>query len=531
MNEENISQPQDTGTDNPGDEERGGHSLQVFDISSDTITPLHDEGETAAPISKTYISSITPLPPKGPPKPAPAPVAPKPTPKPEVKKDSDGLPETPHLVNLINKNEPDKPAPQVQTPPTPTASQPAIKEPLIQTSLGQQPSLPRSPAAMQADATLTPAPQTPPQAPPQKINTPVPTPSPAGSPQTLQSAINQTIEPTSHIPAPPVEPRVHPEIPQDPNIKSLRTYEDDVAEVLARQRASAASIALAESRRKEGSDTIKTRVPSSSPSSHGARNTIITLMSFLMLGGGAFAAYSLYLKSPIAPVGTSSKQPIVSTIIPVDSRASVIVDGLNSKQILDRISEEISRAQPAGTIREIIPATAKSNVILRIASADMIKTMEIEPPDVLMRSLTPEWMIGSYGLSNGGKSAFVIVTTDFFQNTFAGMLQWEHLIADDLKQFLYPVVPLGIANVETGTSTESSGTPDTSLVPITVPRAVSGRFEDKIVRNKDVRAFRTDDGKILFMYSFLDNTKLVITNNEATLSEILIRLEKQAFVR
>ena len=61
--------------------------------------------------------------------------------------------------------------------------------------------------------------------------------------------------------------------------------------------------------------------------------------------------------------------------------------------------------------------------------------------------------------------------------------------------------------------------------------ALRGAFEDRILKNKDVRAFRTDDGAILFLYSFIDNSHLAIASDEATLIEVLTRLEKQALIR
>jgi hypothetical protein len=63
------------------------------------------------------------------------------------------------------------------------------------------------------------------------------------------------------------------------------------------------------------------------------------------------------------------------------------------------------------------------------------------------------------------------------------------------------------------------------------PVVIRGNFIDRIVQNKDVREFVTSDGKIIFLYSFIDNTKLVVTGSEATLSEILRRLEQQTYVR
>jgi hypothetical protein len=58
-----------------------------------------------------------------------------------------------------------------------------------------------------------------------------------------------------------------------------------------------------------------------------------------------------------------------------------------------------------------------------------------------------------------------------------------------------------------------------------------GSFIDRIIKNKDVREFTAGNGDVIFLYSFIDSTKLVVTGSESALSEILNRLEQQAFVR
>ena len=131
-------------------------------------------------------------------------------------------------------------------------------------------------------------------------------------------------------------------------------------------------------------------------------------------------------------------------------------------------------------------------------------------------------MLGVYADGNGTKTAFVIATVDYFQNAFAGILQWESTMADDLKQYLYANTP---ADIALGTSTASTS------ASMNRPVILRGSFIDRIVGNKDVREFVTSDGNVLFLYSFMNNTELAITGSEAALSAILNRLEQQAFVR
>ncbi len=113
-------------------------------------------------------------------------------------------------------------------------------------------------------------------------------------------------------------------------------------------------------------------------------------------------------------------------------------------------------------------------------------------------------MLGVYSDASGSRSVFAIVQTDFFQNAFAGMLQWEASMPYDLQN-------------------------DVAWQPATT--TIRGQFTDHIVRNADVREFTTPDGGTAFLYSFVDNTKLVFAANERALMEIQSRLEQQAFVR
>jgi hypothetical protein len=77
------------------------------------------------------------------------------------------------------------------------------------------------------------------------------------------------------------------------------------------------------------------------------------------------------------------------------------------------------------------------------------------------------------------------------------------------------------------TSTDQVLEPSDSQAAFTL----RGQFQDRIIKNKDVREFVTANGTLLFLYSFIDTTHLVVSGSESALGEIVGRLEKQAFVR
>lgn len=361
---------------------------------------------------------------------------------------------------------------------------------------------------------------------------------------------------------------------QRETIKPVRTYEGDVAEAMSHKRTSTASIAIAESKKQQGTERVGDETPS-----HAGRKITMFVISLLLLGGGAYGAYYLYSKSALAPVTPIVPQQKASpSIIPANTQAVLTISSQSPNLMRASIAQEINRPQEPDSVREIIVATKDtSGQLVRVSSTDMVKRLDINTPDILTRSLTPNWMLGVYNSPDNLKSVFIVGTTNFFQNTFAGMLQWERVMADDLRQFLYPDNVEGILNANgtsrvvapvnplsgidsilpfigstttatsslaRATSTAPTGSPAASstrqgtasttpetVAPLRQYLTIRGKFEDRIVKNKDVRAFRTDNGQILFLYSFIDNTKLVISDKESTLAEILSRLEKQSFIR
>ncbi len=346
--------------------------------------------------------------------------------------------------------------------------------------------------------------------------------------------------------------------------KPLRTYEGDVAEIMSHRKISTASIAIAENKKQEGEEKLVTH----EEPSHAGRKIAVVVLSIIFIFGGIAGAYYLFTISALAPAPITTPQQQASvSIIPSNNQVTVTVDTQNISTTLSRIQSEISKTQPSNTIKELIPAAKKSgSALTRLTTAEMIDVVDITAPDILTRSLTKDWMLGVYNDPNNEKSVFVVVTSNFFQNTFAGMLQWESVMADELKQYLYPTEPAGISNKDaqkdsgalpyvnplndlsgilpsTASSTKATSTPTTpkttskasttldAAAPLRSFVSIRGKFEDRIIKNRDVREFRTDAGVVLFLYSFIDNSHLVITSKESTLSEILSRLEKQGYLR
>jgi hypothetical protein len=339
----------------------------------------------------------------------------------------------------------------------------------------------------------------------------------------------------------------------DPNVKSLRTYEKDFAEAMSKRHLSTASFIIAEDKKKDDvppSPTARVAIDSSVEKnaqivrnsqpipkkdpyyqSHFKRNLILVIFSLILIGGGVFSAYYLYMQSPISPVitnttdtkqdGTLSQTQFNAAIIQADSRTSLNIDGANQTKIISMLNSELDKQQAANSIKEVVLTQAVNGNYKKIAAKDIINRFQIKTPEIFSRSLGSDWMLGIFAAANGKKSYFVVSTNDFFQNSFAGIIQWEKTMPDDFKQFLYsaPAIPEIISTTTATTTIETSNF------------TLRGGFEDRIIKNKDVREYISSNGQTLFLYSFIDNNKLVMTNDEDALQEIISRLEKSTFIR
>ena len=346
----------------------------------------------------------------------------------------------------------------------------------------------------------------------------------------------------------------------DAKIRPLRTYETDFAEAMAKKRITTTSAIIAEEKKREDEPQVQTQIPkgivgpvpipfqnnryqrtsaetftpkkdifknvepprspkpAKEPNPNATRNWILLLISIILVVGGSYAGYYLYKNSAlfvIYPLSPKPKtdQPIVKSIDPnslfqVDTKVKIAIDNKNENQILSLIRNEIAKNEKENSIKEIVLTKTIENITSKVDAKDMIDLLKIPAPDLLTRSISPEWMLGVYTGIGGQKNVFVVSTNNFFQNTFAGIIQWEKAMPEDLKTFIY-----------SGTNGQDNNF------------TTSGKYKDRIIKNKDVREYVLENGHIGFLYSFISNDKLVMTNSEEALDEIIVRLEKNAYVR
>ena len=118
-------------------------------------------------------------------------------------------------------------------------------------------------------------------------------------------------------------------------------------------------------------------------------------------------------------------------------------------------------------------------------------------PPILLRSLRPDFMLGTHSFNKN--QPFLVLKTDYYDNAFAGMLEWEGHLTEDLLTLF------GQEN--------------------RVQELSQRKWGDMVIKNKDTRVLLDFDGNIALVYAFKDQRTLIITTSEDTLLEVSRRLD------
>ena len=315
--------------------------------------------------------------------------------------------------------------------------------------------------------------------------------------------------------------------------KSIRTYESDVAEALANRKISTIEMAVAENKRKfagkagevSGASGTSAIASSDEPSSKkSGEKLFIVIISLVLIGVGLGGGYYLYLMSPLAvEAPTAVTDQKISSIITPDNQKIVPINNIASDQLAKKLQSLLANEKTSSQrITDFVLTKTFASTTIRVTGPEIVDVLGLQVSEAFKRSLTNNWMFGLAG-NNTGKDGFIILTNNFFQNAYAGMLKWEPVMADDLS------VALNYREKAITSPMNASSTASSTPTIVKSLFTIHGKFFDREISNRDVREFFDDAGDLLVLYSFLDKNTLVITTSETTLKLLIDKLEKQTY--
>ena len=278
-------------------------------------------------------------------------------------------------------------------------------------------------------------------------------------------------------------------------LKQIRTFQGDVAEALEKQHESLVSIQRVEHLKK---DSIQSSGKTAEVSKKRIEFTYLLLGSLLLFAlsaTGVWYAYNEFVrKTSTPPIATPANRFIYS-----EAELVLNISETSREDFIKTLSSALEEVAD-GEVRHVVLEKSTLEGTELLPTSEFLNILKSRAPGNLIRAFDPLFMLGAYG-----KSTFLILRLDSFENAFAGMLAWEK----DLNRDIGPLLATAeiTRNIEPGTT-----------------------FTDIIDRNKDARILSLYD-EVTLIYSFLDNNTLIITDNLETLRVVVDRLTKEKLSR
>jgi hypothetical protein len=320
-----------------------------------------------------------------------------------------------------------------------------------------------------------------------------------------EKPIPEVIVPVEPPPVPPPPPPIPPEpIIQTPN---MRSFAYDIKSSVDEKNVSLATVVMAEQRKLQELH-LTTEDIEETEKKHSTTKTILIIVGIIALlgGGGALALTYLQTRPPATnAVMFQGVSPFVRT---EDGKAIFLPDGYRSTLI--QIIQNVMESQ---TTTDILYGMTFGQEIdginKRITTLEFIYILESLLPETLARSLDLNY---SFGIHSGRETKpYLILKTDSFDNAYAGMLEWESTLGNDL----------GVLFFKTDDLPRATSTANVSGVS----------FVDKIYFNKDSRVILSKEGKPLMLWTIVNRTFIIIAANPETLEEVVSRMTTENIVR
>ncbi len=300
---------------------------------------------------------------------------------------------------------------------------------------------------------------------------------------------------------PPIDPTQGKQQDSDIHLKQIRTFQGDVAEALGRQEESLVSIQRHEQARQD---------PRNSPEAITRRKKqqqfvlffLGSIVLFAIAGGGAWYTYQEFVRKSATPIIAGPDNRFFST-----NNSQELLVATSTRTNFLTLLQGATGGVPAGTLSHIV-VKRRTTVDELVSTEWFFKTLAIRAPGSLVRAFDPLFMFGAVGTESTTtpSSVFLIIKLSSFENAYAGMLDWENGIVQDLGPLFKTSEKL------MGVSSEAT-------------------FLDLTDKNKDMRVLVTTEGEVLLIYSFFENEYLIITDDLTTMRTLIDRLTREKLSR
>jgi hypothetical protein len=230
------------------------------------------------------------------------------------------------------------------------------------------------------------------------------------------------------------------------------------------------------------------------------KNRLFLFISFLLMFLAlAMLMFLLFFTNNITTV------PVVApmtSIIFADKTDFKAIDGLTKDKIEQTVLNQVNNTETKVGGIDGIYLTENKKVV---GFKEFIGLLKGNLTPSQLGLFSDNFLLGAYvsGIKQISPSAgdfFILLKVRSFSDLFPVMQNWENKMLNDLGGFL------GI-NIS----------PDTNYL-------FTKNFEDGIIMNKNARILKDNNGNIVLMYVYIDDSSIIITNSELATKEVMLRL-------
>jgi len=230
------------------------------------------------------------------------------------------------------------------------------------------------------------------------------------------------------------------------------------------------------------------------------KNKVFVIASFLLVLS-AFIIFVLFFVFR-DKVLTTTVEPKFVPMIFLDKTNVMDATGLTKEKLVNTVLNQISSSEiQNGEVEGIYLSENKQAIGFR----EFINLVQGNIPLDKITFLSDNFLIGINNTKDSisfepSKNLFFLLQMRSISDVFPAMKDWENKMFYDFHGFFN--IPINADN----------------------NYLLTKDFENGIVQNKNARILKDNDGNIVLMYVFVNDTSILITNSEDTSKEIITRL-------
>lgn len=247
---------------------------------------------------------------------------------------------------------------------------------------------------------------------------------------------------------------------------------------------------------------------------------VIAAFGYFYIAGQREAGTNL---DPNSPIATSTQNGVGSTSLSTIKTTSV----LEAEAIIQLNLRELDKASGIQKIRQIqqelrdkqIAVGTTVELTLGLTVPELFAKNQYSGGEGLIRSLTNNYSFGLYNNKESRFESFLVFKISSSDLAFSNMLDWERYLPADLTDLF---ADKSVVNPDPNASqTVSTTTSSTTTAPVAF---LTPGFTDKVLRNTDARVYTDTNGKVQFVYGFVNKDYLIISGGIESFVDVKTRL-------